>query len=340
MRVVVLTGGQGSRLWPLSRESFPKQFLHFGDGESLLQKTVRRMANFPLTEEIVLSTNAAYAPLVGEQVQKMGVQEKCHVLIEPERRNTAAAIALAVKHIEERCGGSSDEPILICPSDHFISPEERFYSYLEKAFPALQIGKIVIFGIRPYKPETGYGYVKPGEALMEGLFHVEGFFEKPDLQRAKEYFFSQNYFWNGGLFLFTPSIFWREVQEHAQELFDASQKNFDSFVEEFSHLPNLSIDYALMEKSQQVALCPMDLGWSDVGNWENVYELMEKDENQNVKIGHVIDIETKGSLIIGGKKLISTIGLEDLMIVETEEAIFIAKKGHSQRVKELQEKLS
>jgi mannose-1-phosphate guanylyltransferase / mannose-6-phosphate isomerase len=335
MKIVILTGGSGTRLWPLSQEEFPKQFLDFGDGESLLQKTLKRMSAFPIAEEIVLSTNIAYASLVQSQIEAIGLSGRCHVLIEPQRRNTAAAIALSVRYLEEKLQIRPEQNILVLPSDHFISPEEKFYHYLENASLAIQRGKIVLFGIKPYKPETGYGYVRIGPLFMDDIYSVEQFFEKPDLARAKEYFLRPDYFWNAGMFGFTPETFWRELREHTPEIYRLSQQDYFSVVRQFPQMPNISIDYALMEKSRQTAICPMELSWSDVGSWDNVYEVMKKDENQNVRVGKVLDIDTKNSLIIGGKRLIATIGLEDMLIVETAEAIFISKKGESQRVKGL-----
>lgn len=338
MHIAILTGGSGLRLWPLSKENFPKQFLNFGDGESLLQKTLKRIATFPGAKEIVLSTNETYAPLVKLQAEKIGLWNRCHILIEPHQKNTAPATALAVKYIEETIG--ADEPILILPSDHFISPEDRFYDYLRKGeAAALQEKKIVLFGVQPHKPETGYGYVRLGPHLQNDIYSVSQFCEKPDLKTATEYLSTGNFLWNAGIFTFTVQTFWAEMKEHAPAIFDMCEKGLKYFLQNFQQLTNISIDYALMEKSSNIAICPMDLNWSDVGSWDNVYEILEKDQNQNVTIGNVIGIDTENSLILGGKKLISTIGLRDMLIVETDEAIFIAKKGESQKIKALIEKM-
>jgi len=172
MKVIILTGGKGLRLWPLSKEEFPKQFLTFGSDKSLLQKTILRMNAFPPTKEILLSTNAGYAPLVQEQVEQIGLSEKCTILIEPAKKDTAAAIVLAVKHLEENGSLAKDEPLLVVPSDHFIAPEDKFYAYLQLGIAAAQ-EKIVLFGIQPDKPETGYGYVKTGPSWSEGVGQVQ-----------------------------------------------------------------------------------------------------------------------------------------------------------------------
>lgn len=339
MKVIILTGGSGVRLWPLSKDSFPKQFLHFGDGESLLQKTLKRIEKYPGVEEIVLSTNGSYAHLVKLQIEKLGLLNRCHILIEPQQKNTAPAIALAVKYLEEKIGTKANESILVLPSDHFISPENQFHEYLKNGESAAKNRHIVLFGVRPHKPETGYGYISLGPLLQKGMHAVSKFCEKPDLKTATEYFLTKNFLWNAGIFIFTPETFWNEMGKHAPEIYRASENGLDSFLMHFQYLSNISIDYALMEKSQNVVVCPMNLAWSDVGSWDNVYEIMEKDQYRNVTIGNVVGIDTEDSLIIGGKKLISTIGLKDMLIVETDEAIFIAQKGHSQKVKALIAKL-
>lgn len=339
MQIVILMGGKGVRLWPLSNEELPKQFLHFGDGESLLQKTLKRISAFPLAKEIILSTNHSYTDIAKAQIEKIGLSDRCHILLEPERRNTAPAIALAVKYLEEKLETDPDEPVLILPADHFISEVEKFFGYLRMTEEAVKREKIALFGIKPTRPETGFGYVMTDSLFMDGIYSVKQFCEKPNLKRAKEYILRSDCLWNAGIFCFTPRVFWRELEEHAPELFEAGQGGLEKLLQQFWQLPPISIDKALMEKSKQIVICPMDLNWFDVGSWDNVYEAMEKDKNQNVKIGNVIDIETTSSLIMGGKKLISTIGLKDMLIVETDQAIFIAKKGHSQKIRELMQEL-
>lgn len=330
MKAVVLAGGGGTRLWPLSKETFPKQFINFGSGHSLLQQTVQRLQKAPFIDKVIVATNDLHRSLVKEQLEK--INAGCPILVEPKRRNTAAAIALAIKTLEEKYGAVGTDSILIVPSDHLIEPESIFINALEQIDPK---EKLVTFGIRPLKPETGYGYIQIGKKYDTLSFYVKHFVEKPNLQTAQKYFRSPQFFWNSGMFLFSVNTFWEELKVHMSEMYALFQSNLKAVTSSFEKMPNLSIDYALMEKSQNVLVCPLAISWSDVGSWDSVYEVMEKDQNQNVKIGKVLAVDTKNSLIIGGKRIISTIGLEDLIIVETDEAVLIAKKGESQKVKNL-----
>lgn len=330
MKAIVLAGGSGTRLWPLSKESFPKQFLKFGKGLSLLQQTVQRLQKAPFIDQVVVATNELHRSLVKKQLKK--IDANCPILVEPTRKNTTPAIGLGIKTLEEKHGASEEDSILVVPSDHLIEPEAIFLGALEQIDPK---DKIVTFGIRPLKPETGYGYIEIGEKYDALNFYVKSFIEKPSLEKAKECFGSPLFFWNSGMFLFKVKTFWKELQLHAPEMYALFQKDLKTVISSFNKMPDLSIDYALMEKSKDVLVCPLAISWSDVGSWDSVYEVMEKDQDKNVKIGKVHTIDTTNSLIIGGKRIISTIGLDDLLIVETDEAVLIAKKGESQKVKNL-----
>lgn len=342
MIAVILAGGSGTRLWPLSRKSYPKQFLKFGDNQTLLQKTIRRLLN--ATDHLIIITNKEYQFLVKNQVGEIDRDLERHIILEPVARNTAPAIALAVKYVVDKLEDKIDEVLFISPSDHVISPEEGFGEYLKKAEVLAKAGYIVTFGIQPYKPETGYGYIKrDSEAVSSGdnlkAFKVEKFVEKPCLETALEYLRSGKYYWNSGMFAFSMRTILDEFAKYTPEIYQNLNGNFEDTLSSFAEMPNISIDYAVMEKSERVVVLPLEIHWSDIGSWDSVYEILDKDENQNVKIGEILDMDTKNSLIIGNKRLIATIGLEDVLIAETDDAILIAKRGEAQKVKEIVKQL-
>lgn len=338
MKCVILAGGSGTRLWPFSRNSFPKQFMHFGDGESLLQKTVKRFYNALSAKDILIITNQTYYHLVKNQLTAIDPDLVSQILVEPEKKNTAPAICLSIKYLQDILGADKDECVLISSSDHIISPENVFLKAVFQAEEVAKSGHHVIFGIRPHKPETGYGYIKSKEA-ESGICHVEQFVEKPDYTTAQSYLLSGQYLWNSGIFLFQIGAFEKEIAAFCPQIAALSSGNFQETVSQFSEMPDISIDCALMEHSKNTKVIPLDVSWSDVGSWDSVYEMLDKDQNQNVKIGNVLDIDTKNCLIMGNKRLISTIGVEDLLVIETEDALFIGRKGESQRVKNLVEEL-
>lgn len=323
-----MAGGSGTRLWPLSRKSLPKQFLKLGGQESLLQKTAKRLRGIAVAEDIFVITSADSFHEVAQELPQIPRE---NIFIEPEQKNTAAAIALAMKMLIEKRGLSLDELVFVTPADHMISPEEKFWEAVKEGEKRALEGEIVTFGVFPSHPETGYGYIHAKDGK------VEGFVEKPSLQKAQEYLLSGHYFWNSGMFLFSLKTMQSELQKYAPEL---ALPSLEELLARFSALPKISIDYAVMEKSTHLAMVPLYLSWSDVGSWENVYELFEKDETQNVSYGNVMTLDTKGCLIFSQKRLIATVGVEDLMVIETGDALLVAKKGEGQKVKEVVEKLS
>ena len=337
---IILAGGSGSRLWPLSRELYPKQLLNnLISDKSLLQSTFERLANCMENENILSITNTKHAANV-----KMQIQEICEnpmVLSEPVAKNTAPAIALATKFIMQK--SIDDSVILVVPSDHLIKDKDKFFATVKKGEKLAEEGYIVTFGIQPNYPETGYGYINTLNPLEIG-YKVKEFVEKPNLETAKKYLEEGTYFWNSGIFMFKASTMMKEIEKYAPEIakitnnVDFSKTNEIPFVE-FDKMPSISVDYAIMEKSDKIALIKLESDWNDLGSWQSIYDVSKKDENNNAFVGHVIDEGSKNSFVYASSKLVTTIGLEDTIIVETEDAILACKKDKTQDVKKIYETL-
>ena len=336
---IILAGGSGSRLWPLSRELYPKQLLNLISDKSLLQSTFERLTYCMPEENILSITNTKHAPNVKMQIQEMF--EKPVVLSEPVAKNTAPAIALAAKFVMQQT--EEDPVILVVPSDHLIENNEKFFATVQKGEKLAQEGYIVTFGIKPDYPETGYGYINTLKPLETG-FKVKEFVEKPDLETAKQYLQEGTYFWNSGIFMFKASTMMKEIEKYAPEIAKIANnvdftKSKDIPFIEFDKMPSISIDYAIMEKSDKIALITLESDWNDLGSWQSIYDVSNKDEHNNVFIGHVIDEGSKDSFVYASSKLVTTIGLEDTVIVETEDAILACKKDRTQDVKKIYETL-
>lgn len=330
---VILAGGSGSRLWPLSRELYPKQLLTLNADKSLLQATFERLNNFIPAQNIISVTNSKHHSNIKMQLSKLS--EDTVILAEPISKNTAPAIALSIKYIVENY--NEDEIILVVPSDLQINDVEKFTQTIKSSEHFANEGFIVTFGIKPNYPETGYGYICAENEK------VVSFVEKPNRQTAEKYIQDGNYFWNSGIFMFKASTIIKEFKKYCPEI-DSVIKNIDfseksiSFTE-FDKMPNISIDYAIMEKSSNIVMVELQSDWKDLGSWKSIYEISPKDENNNVFVGHVLDKDSKNSLVYSSSKLVATIGLEDTVIVETEDAILACKKDKTDEVKQVYETL-
>jgi mannose-1-phosphate guanylyltransferase/mannose-6-phosphate isomerase len=339
MKVLILAGGSGTRLWPASREAYPKQFLKLGGKKSLLQQILERFLNIVSPKDILLLTNEQYEFLVLSDVNEVSKDLADNVLLEPARRNTAPAIALGMKYCLERLRISPEEVLFVCPSDHIIKPVEKFVEYVKLAEKVARQGYIVTFGIKPRYPETGYGYIKITGEDLGGYYLVERFAEKPNLETAKRFLTEGNYFWNSGMFIFTIETMIEELRLYASEIYQLFNQPLDDMMANFQKMPDISIDYAVMEKSKKVVAIPIDIYWSDIGSWDSLYDALDKDEKSNVIFGNVLAKDIEGCLVIGNKRLISMVDLKDLIIVETDDAILIAKRGSAQKVKHIVEEL-
>ena len=339
MKALILAGGSGTRLWPASREAYPKQFLKLNGENSLLQQTLERLLKIVSPEDILLLTNEQYKFHVLSDVNEVAKNLADNILLEPARRNTAPAIAIGMKYCLEKLKTFSEEVLFVCPSDHIIKPVEKFVEYVKLAEKVAKQGYLVAFGIKPLYPETGYGYIKITGEDQGGYYSVERFTEKPDFETAKRFLNEGNYFWNSGMFAFTIEAMIEELRLYAPEIYQIFDQPLEAMIATFPKMPDVSIDYAVMEKSKRVAAIPMDIYWSDIGSWDSLYDALDKDEKANAILGDVLAKDTEGCLVIGNKRLIATVDLKDLIIVETDDAILIAKRGSAQKVKHIVDEL-
>ena len=356
IKAVILAGGSGTRLWPLSRMQLPKQFLQLQGDHTLLDSTVHRLAPLIKQEDVLVVTGAEHAK--GEAYSSL---QPYQTLLEPEGRNTAPAIALAAAWLQ-LYGGEDDPVMVVLPADHIIKDTQAFQNALQQAIEGAKQGSLVTFGIKPTRADTGFGYIEvaPNSGEDTTLTPVVQFTEKPDEPTAQQYLENGNHLWNSGMFVWKASSILKEIDQHLPEVSQKIEEVMSEWQARsvssgsegqtmlasdgvdrglWSQLPNISIDYGVLEKSDNVMLIPCDIGWSDVGSWDALHEVSEQDQCRNAIQGRVIAKDCHNSLIHSNQRLVAAVGVEDLCIVETQDALLVTKRGESQRVREIVDEL-
>lgn len=337
MKVIILAGGGGTRLFPLSRSCYPKQFLRIGAERSLFGQTVERFLLLTAPEDIVVVTQEAYFFHVRAELREAGA-DAAHVLLEPVGRNTAPAIALAMAYCRERLGADDSEVLCVSPSDHVIRPADRFAELVRKAAERAAQGDIVTLGVTPNAPETGYGYIEAAEYAGD-VRRVRSFKEKPSRGMAEEYLRAGNYYWNSGMFLFRMDSLRGEFNEFVPELAGIVSGSVAAAKENFAALPSISIDYAVAERSQKMAVAPLDgISWNDVGSFDAIADMMA-DKDGNAFSGDVRANDCENTMILGDERLVVGMHLKDLLVVDTPDVLLVARKGDSQEIREVVETL-
>jgi mannose-1-phosphate guanylyltransferase/mannose-6-phosphate isomerase len=340
---VILSGGSGTRLWPLSRSMYPKQFIRFfnGQGASFLTATLRRLGPEEGFERPLLLGNNDHRFLIKEEVEQAGIAPR-GIVLEPVARNTAAAIAVAAVALARE---NPSAILVVMPSDHVIRDEGRFVEAVKRAAKVAATGRLVLFGIKPAAPHTGYGYIRPGsplEGFKGGAFTVDAFFEKPDQATAEKYVAAGNHYWNSGIFVLNARTFLDELARLEPRILEAARNALAKSVEDlgflrldraaFAQSPNISVDYAVMERTGTAAMLPIDVGWSDVGSWSSLWDIAPRDPNGNFVHGEAVLEDTTGCYVHSEKAIVSTIGLDNLVIVDTPDALLVADKSRTQDV--------
>ena len=342
---IILSGGGGARLWPFPWGNYPKQFLPLFSDKTMIQETLLRLKGID-TKLPIVSCGEGHRFLVAQQIGEI-LDERPSIILEPVAKNTAPALAAACCEAMHR---NSDSIVIVLPSDHVIADVPGFQKAVLTAVKQAEQGYLVIFGIVPTFPATGYGYVKASDNESDGAYILEKFIEKPCLEKAQKYFASGEYFWNSGMFVFKASVFLDELKKYNPDMaelsicaYERANKADSDFIrldaEFFGKIKGNSIDYAVMEKTKIGKIVKLDAGWDDVGSWSALYDISEKDENENVIKGDVLALNTKNSYILGRKRTIATIGLEDVVIVEAEDSLLIAKMDQIQDVKKVAEEI-
>ncbi len=340
---VLLAGGTGTRLWPVSRQLYPKQLIKFIGEDSLIQATIRRLSPALSFDDVRVVCGKDHFHEIASHMEQLGIDPSRKIIVEPCGRNTAPAILLSVFHILNEENEEKDALLCVFPADHVIGDVAQFHEKLASAIRLAENDRIVTFGIKPHYAETGYGYIEGEGPLEENALKVKTFREKPDALTAEEYVKAGNFFWNSGMFVFKASVMLAEFKALAGEIHDGMAAMWENrkcaVFEEYSGMPNTSIDYAIMEKTDKAAILPSDFGWSDIGSWKSLYDFLEKDENGNVIDGDVIAKDAQGCFIMGRERLVAANCIKNLVIVDTPDSVFVSDMDRSKDVKSIVEKL-
>lgn len=333
---VILAGGMGTRFWPVSRKSNPKQLLNITGKGSLLQETLARIRPIVSGSRTFIVTNARYRKAIARQVTRFRIP-KTNILLEPSGKNTAPAILWAAAKIHEI---DSNAVIAVLPSDHLIANRRKFLKVLGEAISLAQDEYLVTLGIVPTRPETGYGYLQTEKKKVNGRFivAVKQFREKPSLAKAKQFIKNRNYFWNSGMFVWKSSVILKEFKRYLPSAYRLIGEKYGSaHIKKVWHrLPNISVDYGILEKAKNVVAVPaVGIAWSDLGSWESLMEVLNKNKKGNVFKGDVIAVNTKNTFVWGGQRVIAPIGLDDIIIIDTPDALLVCRKDQSQSVKDV-----
>lgn len=343
INVVILAGGSGARLWPLSRNSHPKQFLKFNKKITMLQSTVMRLSNLSISN-ITTICNEDHRFFVAEQLNEIG--KLSDIILEPVSRSTAPAIALASFISLKR---DDDSSTLVLSADNDIKDIESFTVAIKDSIQFSESNNIVTYGITPNKPHTGYGYIKASDEIKKNIFHIESFEEKPDIKKAEYFFKQKNFFWNSGMFMFKPSIYLEELEKYNIEIYKACENATSSIKHEngfisidkdcFLMSPSDSIDYSIMEKTSRSVVYRIDCGWSDLGSWSSIWDTSNKDESNNVSSGDVLFNNVSNSIVFSEDKLVALNDIKDLIVVNTKDAVLISSSKKSEDIKKIADKL-
>ena len=333
---ILLAGGTGTRLWPVSRQLYPKQLVKFIGDDSLVQSTIKRLSPVLDADCVRIVCGEQHFHEIVRHMQDIGLQADGKIICEPSGRNTAPAILLAVLNA---LNTDRDAVLCIFPADHVIGEIERFHDRLKAAIRLANQGYVGTFGITPHYPETGYGYVEGGQKVADGALTINRFVEKPDKKTAQQYLAAGNYFWNSGMFAFKASIILEEFRTYQPDLLKKMNTIYDGTnaigKADYDQLPGISIDYAIMEKTARGVVLPSDFGWSDIGSWKSLYDFLPKDDDLNVIDGDIITNDTQGCFILGRDRLIATNHLENMVVVETPDSIFVSDIDRSRDVKSI-----